>query len=130
MISQMDLTYSPELSVHKNPVNTLGMIAKNIFDNLTMPVNIKEVNNENFFILDIRNRKEYEKAHIENAKWIPINELRSKLTEIPKDKNIYIYDNTGLRAYIAERILKGNDFANVYNIDGGISFIKLFENMF
>jgi len=64
-----------------------------------------------------------------NSKWIPLAELRSRLSELPKDKNIYIYGNVGLRGYVAERILKNNDFKNTFNISGGIASIKINENI-
>lgn len=55
---------------------------------------------------------------------MPIDEIRQKLNEIPKDKNIYIYCETGLRGYLAQRILKQNGFNNVKNLSGGYNLWK------
>ena len=124
------LSFTPELSYSKNPINTLGMIASNRLNGLTEVITINDILLESkIYILDIRNKNEYMKSHIEGSTWIPLNELRRRLDELPRDINIYICGHVGMRGYIAERILKGNGFKNVYNIEGGITAIKLIENM-
>ncbi len=129
-LQMLGLSYTPELSYSKNPINTLGMIATNRMDGLTEVLTINDILLESkLFILDIRNKDEYTKSHVEGSTWIPLNELRKRLDEIPKDINIYICGHVGIRGYIAERILKGNGFKNVFNIEGGITAIKLMENM-
>lgn len=129
-LQMLGLSYTPELSYSKNPINTLGMIASNRMDGLSEVLTINDILLESkLFILDIRNKDEYAKSHVEGSTWIPLNELRKRLDEIPKDINIYICGHVGMRGYIAERILKGNGFKNVFNIEGGITAIKLMENM-
>src|SRR4030042_3931740 len=117
-LQMLGLSYTPELSYSKNPINTLGMIASNRMDGLSEVLTINDILLESkLFILDIRNKDEYTKSHIEGSTWIPLNELRKRLDEIPKDINVYICGHVGIRGYIAERILKGNGFKNVFNIE-------------
>ncbi len=129
-LQSIDLSFTPELNSSRSPINTLGMIASNRFYKLTEVITINDILLESkLFILDIRNKNEYMKSHIEGSTWIPLNELRKRLDELPKDINIYICGHVGIRGYIAERLLKGNGFKNVFNIEGGITAIKLIENM-
>ncbi len=126
----LNLSYSTELSTSKSPINIIAMAAANRLDGLSNTVNMNDIYvNDKICILDIRNKKEYLKSHIESSIWIPLNELRSRLDEIPKDMDIYIYGHIGVRGYIAERILKGSGFDSVFNIEGGLTSIKVSENM-
>lgn len=127
----LNLSYSPEISLIKDPINIIGMIGANILDCYTNYITNFDFNiNENVFILDVRSKKEREKSFLLKSYWIPLTQLRTRLNEIPKDKKIYIYGNNGIRGYIAERILKQNNFNFVYNIGGGINLIKIKENIF
>jgi len=126
---RLNFCYSPEFSVHSSPLNVLGIIANDINNSLISTVKFNELeNNKDYFILDIRTTNEYKKAHLEGAVNIPLKELRKRLTEIPKEKYILIYCNTGKISYIAERILRSNGFNSVANIEGGLSSIKLIES--
>jgi len=127
----LNLSYSPEISLIKDPINIVGRIGANILDGFTNYItNFDFKLNENIFILDIRTKEERKKSFLLKSHWIPLNELRNRLNEIPKEKRIYIYGNNGVREYIAERILKQNNFNLVYNIAGGIEIIKIKENIF
>ena len=75
-------------------------------------------------LLDIRKDDEYRVGKIAHAINIPIYEIRSSLDEIPKEKNIYIYCEAGLRGYLEQRILKQNGFNNVFNLSGGHNLLK------
>lgn len=126
----LNLSYSPEFSIHSSPLNVLGLIANDLSQNLISIVKFEELENNDYFILDIRTPNEYKKIHVENAVNIPLIELRERLKELPKDKYILIYCNTGKISYIAERILKSNGFEKVATIEGGLSSIKLIENFY
>ena len=129
-LSGLNFTYHPTISTIKDTLNIAGMIACDYSDGLTNLVSLENSELErDIFILDVRNKKERDKSMVMNSKWIPLAELRARLNELPKDKNIYIYGNVGLRGYIAERILKNNDFKNTFNISGGITSIKINENI-
>ena len=126
----MNFTYHPTISAIKDSLNIAGMTACDYSDGLTNLASLENSESErDIFILDVRNKREREKSMVMNSKWIPLSELRARLDELPKDNNIYIYGNVGLRGYVAERILKNNNFKNVFNISGGITSIKINENI-
>ena len=70
-------------------------------------------------LVDVRSAEEYALGTIPNAISIPIDDLRSRMNELPKHKNIYIFCQIGLRGYLAQRILIQNGYENVKNISGG-----------
>ena len=126
----LNLCYTPDISTYKDPINVIGMVAANKLDGISNSVTLSEINfDEDLLILDIRTKIEYQKEHLLNSLWIPLDEIRKRIGEIPKEKIIYIYGHVGLRGYVAERILKGAGFQKVYNINGGITSIKISENM-
>jgi rhodanese-related sulfurtransferase len=71
--------------------------------------------------LDVRTPVEYEAGHIEGFPNLPVDELREHLSELPKDRPVYVICQSGLRSYIATRILKENGF-DAYNFTGGFRF--------
>lgn len=130
-LSNLELSYAPDLSTAVDPINTMGMMAYNQSNGLSNVINISDIDlRRDFFILDVRNENEKRKFHVDNSIWIPLSELRSRISEIPHQAVIYIYSHVGRRGYIAERILKGNGFEEVYNIQGGITSIKIETNLF
>jgi len=76
-------------------------------------------------LIDVRRKDEYDAGKIANAINIPVDEIRSRLDEIPKGKNIFIYCEAGLRGYLAQRILRQNGFNNVVNLSGGYHTWKI-----
>ena len=70
-------------------------------------------------LLDVRTNEEYLSGKIEGAVNIPVDEIRNRMSEIPKERNVYIYCEAGLRGYLAQRILKQNGYNNVFNLSGG-----------
>ena len=121
-LADFELSYAPPFSSAKSPINLLGNAIQNELDKMVETITWEEVLKiEEAFILDVRTEEEYKYGHIENAMHIPVDELRENLNKLPTDKKIYVYCHTGLRSYIATRILKGNGFASV-NIMGGYYF--------
>lgn len=126
----LNFSYSPNISTYRDPINILGMMANNLIDGLTSQLIFNDIDfSKEYYIIDIRNDNDYQKSHLENSVCIPLKVLRNKFEDIPKDKLILIYCKNGRQGYAAERILKGNGFENVFNIEGGITSIKLFENI-
>lgn len=119
-LEELDLAYAPPYSSAKDPVNMAGYVISNILTDRVNQIHWDDVDrlNENDFILDTRTTYEYDNGHIENAINIPVDNLRERVDELPIDKRIYVYCHSGLRSYIACRILmqKGYD---VVNISGG-----------
>lgn len=121
-LADFELSYAPPFSSAKSPINLLGNAMQNELDKMVETITWEEVLKiEEAFILDVRTEEEYKYGHIENAMHIPVDELRENLNKLPADKKIYVYCHTGLRSYIATRILKGNGFDSV-NIMGGFYF--------
>ena len=121
-LADLELSYAPPFSSAKSPVNLLGNAIQNALDGMMNTITWQEVLNvDDAFILDVRTDEEFAMGHIDNAKHIPLDELRRHSDEIPNDKKIYVYCHTGLRSYIATRILVGNGF-DAFNILGGYYF--------
>lgn len=78
-------------------------------------------------LLDVRTPGEYSRGHIEGFKNIPVDELREHLDEIEKEKPVYVICQSGLRSYIATRILEGNGY-EAYNFSGGFRFYDAVMN--
>ena len=122
-LSILEQAYAPPFSSAKDPVNIAGFVAENILKQKMKVIywrDIPELDFSKDFLLDVRTMHEFELNHMEGAVNIPVDELRSRLSEIPADKRIITYCAVGLRGYIAYRILTQNGFTNVYNLSGGL----------
>lgn len=120
-LEELELAYAPPYSSAKDPVNMAGFTASNILRNDMKVIHWDELdglNRDEFFLLDVRTDIEYDGGHIDGAVNIPVDSLRSRLNEIPKDKKILVYCKVGLRGYIAYRILLQNGF-EPFNLSGG-----------
>lgn len=116
-LAEVELCYAPPFNSAKSPVNMLGFIASNVLDGLmdvTCPEDVKEED----FVLDVRTPQEYAAGHIAGSVNIPLDELRERLGELPKDTAITVTCAVGLRGYIAARILAGHGF-KALDLTGG-----------
>lgn len=116
-LAEVELCYAPPFNSAKSPVNMLGFIASNVLDGLmdvTCPEDVKEED----FVLDVRTPQEYAAGHIAGSVNIPLDELRERLGELPKDTAITVMCAVGLRGYIAARILVGHGF-KALDLTGG-----------
>lgn len=124
-LKDLDLAYAPPYSSAKDPVNMVGFMVDNIEKGFLKQWHIKDIdtlfNDENVTMLDVRTSEEFNSGHIEGFKNIPVDELRKRLEEIEKNKPVYLICQSGLRSYIASRILEGNGF-ETYNFSGGFRF--------
>ncbi|MCW3089423.1 MAG: cdr [Ferruginibacter sp.] len=118
--------YAPPYSSAKDPVNMAGFVAENILLERLKVFYWNEFENiqAEDMLLDVRNKDEYSSGKIADAINIPLDELRSRLDEIPKNKTIYIYCAGGLRGYLAQRILVQNGF-DVFNLSGGYNLWQI-----
>ena len=121
-LEKLELCYAPPFSSAKSPVNILGNSIVNQIENLVSTVSWEEVENlkrkDNINVLDVRTDEEYKMESYENSIHIPLDDLRNRLDELDKSKKYLVYCRTGLRSYIACRILIQNGF-DVQNITGG-----------
>ena len=123
---EFEHAYAPPYSSAKDPVNMAGFVAENILLERLKVFYWNELQNlkPQDILLDVRRADEYVAGKIGKAINIPVDEIRARLVEIPKDKNIYIYCEAGLRGYLAQRILTQNGFSNVRNLSGGYNLWK------
>jgi rhodanese-related sulfurtransferase len=118
---EFEHAYAPPYSSAKDPVNMAGFVAENILEkrlNVIYWNDTKQIS-KNDFLVDVRSPEEFSLGSIPNAINIPVDDLRKRLNELPKDKNIYIFCQVGLRGYLAQRILLQNGYKNARNISGG-----------
>ena len=123
-LTELDLAYAPPFSSAKDPINMAGYAIENILLGKVEQIHWDQVK-ESDNLLDTRTKEEYEQGHLSNALHIPIDELRERINEIPKDKLLYIYCQSGLRSYLACRILLQKGY-RCKNITGGYG---LYENI-
>jgi rhodanese-related sulfurtransferase len=121
-LEEAELCYAPQFGSAKDPVNMAGMIAANVVRGDVRITHWDELEKSEF-ILDVREPAEFKKGHIDGAVHIPLGELRGRMDEIPKDREIRPYCFVGQRSYYAARVLAQNGF-NIKNISGGF---KLYE---
>ncbi len=112
-----ELAYSPQWGGAKHGINMVGYVASNIIRGDVEVVNPDEIPS-NAFILDVREPAEAEAGTIPGSTLIPVDQLRSRVNELPTDATIITYCAVGLRGYIAYRFLKQKGF-NVKNLNGG-----------
>ena len=124
-----ELSYAPPYSSAKDPVNVLGMSADNILHGLLKPAYFEDL--ENSYLIDVRPAASYKMKTIPDSVNIPISEIRDRVDEIPADRKVVLFCNTGHTSYIAARILAQRGFSNVYSFMGGIELYKeLMKNNF
>lgn len=127
-LQELELAYAPPFSSAKDPVNMAAYAAGNLINGDVDSVDwvqVPEMVKNGAFLLDVRTEREVEKGTIEGATNIPLDDLRSRLNEIPTDRPIVASCQVGLRSYIANRILRQHGF-DVKNIAGGY---KLYETL-
>lgn len=126
-LMNLELCYAPPFSTPKDIVNYAGYVGSNLLNGMFKQVNVDTVRGlveKKRFILDVREKAEYKRGYIKNAVNIPLSELRERLSEIPKEENIYLYCRTGQRSYHAALTLQNSGYENVYNIAG--SFLGIY----
>jgi len=127
-LSNIDLAYAPPYSPALDPVITAANVAMNKRDGLFEGINVFELKEklekEDIVVIDVRSEDEFKSRRIESEKvmHIPILELRERLNELPKDKEIVVVCAIGLRGFEATRILKNAGFKNVKILEGGMAF--------
>ncbi|HFI0530228.1 TPA: FAD-dependent oxidoreductase [Streptococcus suis] len=125
-LSSIELSYAPPYSSAKDPVNMLGYTADNILSGKVATFQwsqVDELISNNAFLLDVREEFELATGTIESSHHIPLNQLRQRLGELPKNQPIYVYCQVGHRGYNAARILSQAGF-DVKNLDGGYKTYK------
>jgi len=121
-LKDLDFAYAPPYSSAKDPVNMAGFMIDNIAKGILKQWHLADVDrlsrDGSVTLLDTRTAQEYSRGHIDGFQNIPVDELRDRLDEIEQGKPVYIICQSGLRSYIASRILAGNGY-ETYNFSGG-----------
>ena len=124
-LKDLDLAYAPPYSSAKDPVNMAGFMVENLANGVVKQFRIEDVDalprDGSVTLLDVRTPREYAGGHIEGFRLIPVDELRERLGELESGKPVYVICQSGLRSYIACRILAGYGF-ETYNFSGGFRF--------
>lgn len=117
----IEQAYAPPYSSAKDPVNMAGYVADNILKGKVKIAHWREIASlsPSALLIDVRTDMEYNLGTIPGAINIPVDELRSRLDVLPKDKEIIVFCAVGLRGYLAWRILAQNGYKNVRNLSGG-----------
>lgn len=130
-LAELDLAYAPPYSSAKDPVNMAGYIIENIKNGVVKQWYYEEdetlPRDGSITLLDARTPMEYSRGHAEGFINIPVDELRERMNELDRDKPVYVICQSGLRSYIASRILMGNGF-DAYNFAGGFRFYDAVRN--
>ncbi len=125
-LEELELTYAPPYGSAKDPVNMAGFVASNVLRG-DMPIwhwhEIEKIRANNSFFLDVRTLEEYQIGTIKGATNISDLELRKRLDEVPKDKNIYVICEVGFRGYLSTRLLIQKGY-HVKNLSGGYKLYK------
>ncbi|WP_192986154.1 FAD-dependent oxidoreductase [Carnobacterium mobile] len=123
-LPELEFTYAPPFGSAKDPVNMAGYAALNIIEGISESIQwyeLEEKQKEGHLLLDVRNESELENnGRLKGAVNIPLDSLRERMTEIPKDRPIIVSCHSGLRSYIAERLLKQDGYT-VKNLDGAFA---------
>ncbi len=130
-LKDLDLAYAPPYSSAKDPVNMAGFMIENLSKGVIKQFHLEDVRglprDGSVTLLDARTPAEYAGGHIEGFRNIPVDELRERLEEIEAGKPVYVVCQSGLRSYIACRLLSGYGY-ETYNFSGGFRFYDAVTN--
>lgn len=126
-LAELDLAYAPPYASAKDPIHFIGYMIENIATGKVKQFHYEEIDSlkqKDVTLLDTRTISEYKSGNIDGSIHIPLDELRQKMAQIPKDKPVYILCHSGLRSYLACRILMQNGY-DCYNLSGGYRFYEM-----
>ena len=128
-LEEMELAYAPQYGSAKDPINMAGFVAGGMLRGEHPQVDVEAVlaapADQRPFVLDVRTSQEFSAGNIPGAMNIPVDDLRSRLDELPHDREIAVYCQVGQRGYLATRILRQKGFS-ASNIGGGYKTYKFF----
>ena len=130
-LKDLDLAYAPPYSSAKDPVNMAGFLVENLEKGVVKQFHLEDVDtlprDGSVTLLDVRTPQEYAGGYVEGFQLIPVDALRKRLGELERGKPVYVMCQSGLRSYIACRILAGHGF-ETYNFSGGFRFYDAVRN--
>jgi len=117
-LEEAELCYAPQFGSAKDPVNMAGMVAANVLRNDVQVSHWEDLEKEKIMVLDVRDPSEYKNGHIDGSVNIPLNDLRKRMGEIPKDREVWAHCLEGQRSYYAARVLSQYGY-DIKNLSGG-----------
>jgi NADPH-dependent 2,4-dienoyl-CoA reductase/sulfur reductase-like enzyme/rhodanese-related sulfurtransferase len=129
-LKDLELSYAPPFSTAKDVVNYAGYVASNLLNGDYKQVNVdkvRELVEKGEVIIDVREKAEFENGHIIGAVNIPLSEIRERIDEIPKDRDVYLHCRTGQRSYNAALLLQYLGYQKVYNVAGSFLGLSYYE---
>ncbi|MCX7029548.1 MAG: FAD-dependent oxidoreductase [Spirochaetes bacterium] len=125
-LAEVDLTYAPPYGSANDPLNVAAFVGENDLSGYSPLVSTAELQrllagpvSDRPVVLDARNLNEFESGHLRGALNIPVDELRFRLGEVPRDRPLVVHCRSGFRSHLAVRILKENGWTDVRNLTGG-----------
>ncbi|MGA2035028.1 MAG: FAD-dependent oxidoreductase [Thermoguttaceae bacterium] len=129
-LEEMELAYAPQYGSAKDPINMAGFVAAGLVRGEHPQVDVEAVlaapAEQRPLVLDVRTPQEFSAGHIPGAVNVPVDDLRSRLHEIPRDREIAVCCQVGQRGYLATRVLRQKGFS-ASNIGGGHKTYKLWQ---
>jgi NADPH-dependent 2,4-dienoyl-CoA reductase/sulfur reductase-like enzyme/rhodanese-related sulfurtransferase len=123
-LEEAELCYAPQFGSAKDPVNIAGMIAANVVRGDADIGHWEDLPNDRIFLLDVRDPIEFKAGHVEGAVNIPLNDLRQRMAEVPKDRPVWTYCFVGQRSYYAARALSQYGY-DIRSLSGGFKTLTL-----
>lgn len=124
-LTALELCYAPPYGSAKDPVNYAGYVGCNVLDGLTRQVHVHDIPPD-AFLLDVREPEEWELGTIPGSTHIPLDTLRQRLGEVPRNRPVVVFCAQGQRAYSAERMLRQKGY-DVSNLSGGYLTWRMFH---
>jgi rhodanese-related sulfurtransferase len=129
-LEEMELAYSPQYGSAKDPINMAGFVAGGLLRGEHPQVDVEAVltapPDRRPILVDVRTAQEYARGHLPGAVNLPVDDLRSRLGELPRDREIAVYCQVGQRGYLATRILRQAGLSAA-NLGGGYQTYRLFH---
>lgn len=119
---RLEHAYAPPFSSAKDPIAIAGYVASNIISGAMPAITWRELlatDRSSVMLLDVRTAEEFSFGSLPGAVNIPLDDLRERMQELPKEKEIIVFCAVGLRGYLAQRILRGHGYTAVRNLIGG-----------
>ena len=129
-LKELELCYAPLFGTAKDVVNHAALVGLNLLNGQFEQVlvsKVRELVENDAFIVDVREEDEFAEGHLKNAVNIPLSEFRDRVDEIPKDEPVYLHCRSSQRSYNAIMALQGMGYDNVYNISGSFLGVCCYE---
>lgn len=122
-LTSIEHAYAPPYSSAKDPVALAGYVASNILSGKMNPIywrELRDMDRSSVTLIDVRTPDEFSTGHLDGAVNIPLDEIRTRIGDIERNKPVVLYCGVGLRGYLASNILRQSGFSDVRNLIGGI----------